>query len=79
MRITETRTQLNGAFTQLLTNILGLSLSVPENAVATTWDKLKSFYMGGAEEIDINDPNSVQGIINVGLSINLHRLMYMCT
>lgn len=61
----QTRMQLNAAFSQLMTNILGISLSVPENNVATTWDKMKNFYVGGNEGINVDDPNSVQGFINV--------------
>lgn len=45
--------------------MLGISISVSEGDVAETWDKIKSFYVGGAEEIKIDDPNNVQGIINV--------------
>lgn len=65
MRVAETRKQLNAAFSQLLPNMLGISLSVPEAAVAETWNKIKNFYVGDIEEININDPNSVQGLINV--------------
>lgn len=45
--------------------MLGISLSVPESDVAETWKKLQDFYLGGAEGVDVNNPKSVQGIINV--------------
>lgn len=61
----ETREQLNAAFSQLLPNMLGLSLSVPEAAVADTWNKIKEFYIGGSEGIDVDNSNNVQGIIDV--------------
>lgn len=61
----ETREQLNAAFSQLLPNMLGLSLSVPETAVADTWNKIKEFYIGGSEGIDVENSNNVQGMIDV--------------
>lgn len=47
--------------------MLGISISVPDTAVATTWERIKDFYLRGSSEIDVNDPNSIQGIINVRL------------
>lgn len=69
----KTRTQLNAAFSHFLSNMLGISLSVPQADVEETWNKMRSFYIGDAEGINVDDPNNIQGLINVYLLSNRNK------
>lgn len=65
LRLEESRMKLNAAFSQLMPNMLGMSLSVPDASIETTWSKLKQFYLEGANGVNVGDSRNVQGIINV--------------
>lgn len=69
MRQTDTRLQLNVGFNVLMPNLLALMLSLLPTDIIGTWEKIKDFYFGGANIINVNDPNSVQGLINVSVML----------
>lgn len=48
-------------------NMLALPLSVPPTEVASTWTRIKNFYFGGSNYININDDRSVQGLVDVSI------------
>lgn len=64
VRQPETLKALNENFKTLITQLLALQVSVGENTTSL-YDNMINFYLGGKSSIDVNDPKSVQGFIDV--------------
>jgi juvenile-hormone esterase len=64
VRQPETLKALNENFKTLITQLLALQVSVGENTTSL-YDNMINFYLGGKSSIDVNDPKSVQGFIDL--------------
>lgn len=65
LRMAAVRKQLNGALNELMPKMLALDISTTPANVNTVWSEIKDFYLGGGNQIDVDNPDSVQGFINV--------------
>lgn len=66
LRQPDTLQKLNDNFNTYIPQMLALQLSSPTNANSLL-KNITDFYLGGNSSIDINNPKSVQGFVNVGL------------
>ncbi|XP_060534951.1 juvenile hormone esterase-like [Cylas formicarius] len=64
IRPKEIRDALNANFAQILIDILGLGLSSPDNP-RRLYQQLIDFYLSGQEYVNVSDPRSVQGFLNL--------------
>ncbi|XP_076260234.1 juvenile hormone esterase-like [Rhynchophorus ferrugineus] len=58
------RNALNNKFVEEISNTL-LALTVSTTDSTTLYSNISNFYFGGQNKIDINNPNSIQGLIDV--------------
>lgn len=70
------RKQLNGALNELMPKMLVLDISTTPANVNVVWSEIKDFYLGGQNELDVNNPNSVQGFVNVS-NFNPQKIMHI--
>lgn len=45
--------------------MMSLGLSVVDDELPSTWAKIKEFYFLDSERIDVTQPETIQGLINV--------------
>ncbi|RZC42269.1 COesterase and/or Abhydrolase 3 domain containing protein, partial [Asbolus verrucosus] len=61
----ETRINLNKNFNDLMPNLTALFMSTPKEKIQIVWEKIKNYYFGGENSIDLNNNKTIQGLINL--------------
>lgn len=74
LRGTQIRNDLNANFESVFSMLMGLQLST--NDTKALYDDIKKQYLLGNDYINIYDPKSIQGLINVNIFLNrLYKLI----
>ncbi|KAI4466364.1 carboxylesterase [Holotrichia oblita] len=65
IRQTDLLDAINAHFNEYFLEMLYLRLSVSDEDLPTTWAKIKAFYFSNDDKINVTNPESIQGLIDV--------------